>query len=250
MVEQIVGQRAVLNLLGMLDRESVLLVGPAGTGKTKIGLAYLSRFGKPLVVNCSMERPKLIEAVTSSQAPTLLDEAHLLRQPEWLYPLLDAKPSFLRPRRPFALTTTDETRLPVPLRSRLVQVELECYTTDELAAIGVINGLRPEVAAVVASVARGIPRRVVLLSRIVKKARDGDEATAILQACGYLDGLSPRERRYLEVLGDSPKSLTLLANMLGMSEAAVRELEAELIGMGLVAVGPRGRSLARHPFTR
>ena len=235
---RIYGQRRVVALLREIDA-NVLFIGPPGYGKTTLARLYLARWGQPLELNCTRSDIAHVLHTTPYKRPVLLDEAHCLTQPEAVYPYLDAG-------RHVALTTTDDGLLPGPLRSRLVPIELEPYTMDELAAIARDAGAVPGADLLVASLSRGSPRRAHLLGQMIRTARTVTHANTLLELAGYENGLSPRERRYLDFLRTGPKSLNTIASHLQTSPQTVREIESGLITMGLVQITSKGRTLVNH----
>ena len=248
---KIIDQLPAKRLLAAVSPAHVLLLGPPGYGKTTLGMAYLSQWGKPLVIN-GTQADRALREIISHRGPVLVDEIHKMSKPESLYPILDGaiKSGFRRVNKTLAFTTTSEGSLPGPLLSRLIQVVLRSYTTQNLAEIAqqVAPGLPNLVLTEIAKFSWGSPRRVKILANLLVRAggaRHRGQVSAILSGVGYPLGLSGRQISLLEALELTPRSVNTLAGILGTDRQTISLIESDLVRAGLVTIGSRGRRLTK-----
>lgn len=256
MTIKIINQLEAKRLLVAVTPANVLLLGPAGYGKTTLGLAYLSQFvsvqSPVMIVNGTNADGELAD-LTWHKGPVLIDEIHRMHRHEALYPMLDGKieQGFMRKSgiKTFAFTTTDEGTLPSPLLSRLVHVVLTPYTKEHLALIAQIAA--PEfAAAILDEIARycwGSPRKAKLLANLLARAkiRHPGQVGRVLCTIGYPLGLSYRQVSLLGALAYDSRSLSTLAGILGTGVQTVRLWESELIQARLMRITNKGRSLTQ-----
>ncbi|OEU69255.1 MAG: hypothetical protein BA864_05505 [Desulfuromonadales bacterium C00003093] len=159
--------------------------------------------------------------------------------------------------------TTKPADLPSPLVTRFALREhLDRYEESDLAELATSTAdaqgfdLTEEGASRLAGYARGTPRELLrLLDRAIRwtasrgeRAIDRSRIEEVLVRQGYdAEGLTPMERRYLEVLRDSsgPISLARMAAFLGLPiRTIVEEIEPWLYRRGLIRITRQGRSPA------
>jgi len=255
----IVGQEEALELIKLTSPTHLLLTGPPGIGKTYIAMWHAERLGVWADPINGASADRHVPMMRRVNATIIIDECHMMKRPEALYPMLDVLP----PERGidedgenwckvFILATTDEGELPPALRSRLLTVALRPYTLGELSRIVRLTtpGLRKDTAWSLAAYSKGSPRRAKRLGQIVGniQAKYSISLTprhipSTLKAIGQPNGLTLREVEFMRKLKDGSLSRSSLMGILGMGSDTVRMLETDLMSIGMVKIGYRGRTL-------
>ena len=212
-----------------------------------------------------------------------IDEVHQLSQrvQDTLLPVLEAEDRMLRGSKviinardvSFVIATTDWGKLREPFRSRVREVMLEPYNTDEVAQMlrnrintasqdeatnldidPAVAQLSEEALAAIATAARAVPRVALDLLREIGMALriricdPGDDAVwGYLQKMVPCDrqGLTSRDRKYLRIVASrGPIGLDSIATELGIDRSNVEgAIEPFLTQMGWVQRSPTGRIL-------
>ena len=172
---------------------------------------------------------------------------------------------FALPAFTLVAATTESGDLPTPFLGRFgLREALGYYARESLIELvgrqAQAQGftLEPGAAGRMAGVSRGTPREALrLLARVLDEAAsraqvriDVGDVSACLARLGYDEtGLLPPEQRYLSLLRHSltPIPIARLARLLGESvRTLLRDVEPFLFRLGLVEVGPRGRTAVRR----
>lgn len=282
----VIGQRAAVERLQVAvaaakadDRplDHFLLTGPGGVGKTtlvqivaaEMGVAFRESLASAL--NDGGMAAFLLDA--ADKQVLFIDECHELEAQNvtLLYRGVAERKLFLPggrkaralPLPAFSLfaATTDPHTLPPSFRERFVELPLDFYSPEELAAI-----VRQRAAAMnweaeeqvfghIGRLGRGIPRlaiRLLVGSREVCRSRSETRITEahFAKACELEDrdqrlGLDRVERNLLAFLhdADGPVRLNVLASRLGLTSRTVTMHETFLVRSGLVMRTEHGRTL-------
>ena len=282
-LEKMIGQSRIKRLLsaeigtaflGHGTLANILLHGGPGLGKSSIARAVAQTCGyemKEWVVGSDWSAQRIENELfslpttgyaangmpTGKDTPTyllFLDEVHNLKMStaEALYEpmmtghvLANGSKHWL-PKIVVCAATTKISALPAAFKSRFgLQLRVDPYSLDDLCAIiaGSFPSMPKHIIAGVSLRCKGIPR--VALQQAQRVQNFG--GLAWYDAAGIDEnGLDQTDLRYLEILGNSrrPVSLSTLAAMLGEPVSTITEIvEPYLLSKGLVEITPKGRSL-------
>lgn len=262
---------------GEIALPHILLVGPAGVGKSMLSAIVAAELGSTLHEELAQNiaTPGHLQGLMMLAEPTdvvFVDELHEL--PGYvqttLYRTLEERRLFLGgdrksvtlPPFTFVAATTDEFRLTKPLRDRFkIVLRLEHYSEAELLELLHQRAKRlhwpitEEAIRGIASRGRGTPRIAIRLlegARRYSRAENADSITEqhLARMCGVegvdVLGLDFLERRYLETLREAqgPVRLNLIATRLSLPRRTIEAvIESELIRLGLITKDDDGRML-------
>lgn len=280
----VIGQRTAVERLKVAvaaakadDRplEHFLLTGPGGVGKTSLTQIVAAemdvQFRESLAsaLNDGGLASFLLDA--ADKQVLFIDEVHELATENitLMFRALAERKLFLpgsRKTRALPLpafsmfaATTDPHVLPPSFRERFIEIPLDFYNSDELAAIvrqraGAMEWeADPEVFEDIGRLGRGIPRlaiRLLVGSREVCRSRSEVviKVEHFRKACDLEDrdrrlGLDRVERHLLTLLhdADGPVRLNVLAARLGLTSKTIVMHESFLVRSGLVMRTEQGR---------
>lgn len=255
--DYIVGQRQAVRELHAIsisaDPESVLIRGEYGHGKTT--LARLTAKGRgPYKYYAVPPTWKELAGSYRYSAAIVIDEVHLVRQPEYLYDLMSAGKLVV-----FCTTTTG--KLPPAFLSRCTTITLRPYTVDEITTIVMKSmdrwgnvRLRRDKAYEVAKRSHANPRIAIVLAKRVYRLLRMDNRVLTLDtmleefdAMGIdAEGLDDRHRAYISLLvnADRPLGLLTISRSIGIDEGTLlNEIEPALLRAGRLDITSRGRKI-------
>lgn len=257
----IIGQHRVKSEISVLINEiikgenlNVLIRAPSGYGKT-----YLARSTINFIRNTtglSQEVYYLCDEVTKikeDQRIHILDEVHLIKDPEYLYPLMDSR------NYTFFLLTNEYSGLKEPLSNRCFPLIYSRYSELELGTI--VNlfferkkiYLRPKMIKRIVNSSKKSPREILNLCRRLyfwfrqnEIPRDEDQLGMIIQEVFGISegGFTELDFSYLDLLKRGPLSLNTIVSSLNVpKDIVLREIEPFLLEKSLIKITSRGRSL-------
>lgn len=267
------------------------LFGPKSTGKTELARRLAKALNQPMLVlskstlakeeNFFLEVSKEIEnysenMVVAKPLVVFLDEAHVLsgRIQDSLLTALERNDRVFRSKAgdidtrniTFVVATTDPGKLREAFRSRLISINLEPYTVQEVVDImlvkvwnddsmpSAVRSLSNDVLVFVAKASRAVPRKAIETLSMVGKAivlgevrpdfksiRDDLRATL---GCDK-NGLLELDRKYLEFLSERPSAgIGLLSAVLGTDKNNLENVvEPWLHQNGWITRDRTGRSI-------
>lgn len=184
----------------------------------------------------------------------LIDEVHLLKDPERIYPLMDSG------EHTFMLMSNEYSELLEPLVNRCFAFNFAPYRREDLAKIAakflekhnVI--LTIEMMEILVDNSRLMPREVInLCKRLIVIFRQNGKPNSVeelerylFQFCGIRPGgFSANDEAYINFLQENGRAgLTTLANVLQIPRQTIQnEIEPFLLRKNLIQITSRGRIL-------
>jgi len=257
-----VGQPAILNQLDLLGEEiragknfNILLSAQSGYGKTRLATLFVKWASKGHGDTQAYAYNSSITKVGKDRRFHILDEAHLIKDPEFLYPLMDSG------RYTFIIVTNEYYKLKEPLRNRCHEFIFSNYTRADLIKIckmffrnARVSVEKWVVESIVDSLGRGVPRTVKVISQRLslyfKQSGVPKTRQLLEESFRYLldtrCGLSKIDRDYLTALNNAGgrASLSFLSTAISVPKEVLSEMvEPYLVSKRIVSITGRGRVL-------
>lgn len=241
-------------------KQNILLFGSAGTGKTTTAKMLACESGRPFVyLTGSMGHKKITDLLleATEKAIILIDEIHNLPEKvaEIIYPAVQDGEIYLHGKREilkdlvFIGTTTDPYQMPLPLRARFKQIELEELSKEKLKEVLLKKGCEEKSANVLLrfSTNMRIINNLLDMVRLYGEVNENNVLKVFkLKGINSDSGLSNIQEEYLKVLRKTLKmGVRNLSILLNRSEDYIKfEVEPDLIRKGFVIVTSRGREIS------
>lgn len=260
-MDYLYGQRNLLNELQCIADKfkegkhfNIMLKGQSGMGKTTLAKTFLGMLGLiprtwAYIVPSGKEDETFEDLVNDAAVRVVfIDEAHMIKNPEWLYPFMDKRD------KTFVLAT-NESALKEPLSNRCITLILDPYTENELYWMAYDKldiKLQPEMIRQIVIAGKMNPRVIVhnicarLNYTMKTEPHNIVEFLDILSKLGYEKGLDSQERQYLDILkkNGGMASLSLLEALLHLDRKVIQlNIEPGLVNQGLILLTSKGRKL-------
>lgn len=250
-----IGQDRIVNEVDILLQEmklgknyNILFRAPSGYGKTHLALLMAAKLGwkeNCAYYLCTEDNFNII----LTKRIHILDEIHLTRNPEFLYPLMDSN-NFI-----FILCTNESGVLKEPLSNRCINFIFEKYSDNEMLELVSENlnkyGLSQEILKYITEKSRGVPRYAVTLCKRLdyffkyKGVPSNIKSIEnIVNDMGiFKGGFTVQDRIYLNALERSGRmSLDNLSRLTNIDKATIlRDIEPFLLEKNLIRITSRGR---------
>lgn len=219
----------------------ILLTGEPGMGKNQFVEWVASQRQEPIDELMCPIKPG---TALAQHGIVLLDEAHLLKKPEWLFRRMESREG----ASIIAATTRPELLDPAFKSRFFVQLHLKPYRIEDMKQLiaHYIPEASEESVEIYAGGSAGNPRQAM---RIVETAEiiGVDQVEEVMRACRITaDGINEFQMRYLMVLSETPVGLDQVSLLMYADKETIRMSERFLIHAGLVELGPTGRKLTRE----
>lgn len=231
---------------------NLLFRGASGFGKTHLAFSLtmaIVKYTQEKYEYLLPDKDGLVK-IKSDIRLHIIDECHLISNPEFLYPLMDSK------KHTFILCSNEAGELKEPLVNRCISFNFVAYTKEEMCKI--IDGylkesdvtLPKEYIELIYKNCNGIPRTAKSISQrltMIIKNRGiptYQELEEIIENVFQLkDGLDYRHRIYLDFLQKAKiASLDLISYATKLDKATIRrEIEPVLIYKNMIQISSRGR---------
>lgn len=233
---------------------NILIRAPSGCGKTKLAFIIAMRIDENNLDYSSCDIDGNVSPDWNKRI-IILDEVHLIKNPEFLYPYMDMGDKII------ILCSNESGELKEPLTNRCIDLNFETYSDLEIGAVvrEDFRNLNLEVPYEVIMeivrncnstprVARRIVERLGIIFRVNGIPQNAEQVRNILRDVLQIeDGLNPLHRRYLEYLEKIERgSLDLIRFGTRIDKSTIlKEIEPVLIGRNLIKITSRGRQIVK-----
>jgi Holliday junction resolvasome RuvABC ATP-dependent DNA helicase subunit len=253
-----IGQRAIepeltvlLNKIKSGENVNILLRAPSGYGKTDLALRLVN-------INDPKGFDYLIPLsgeiyINPYKRLHIIDEVHLLKDPEIIYPILDSG------KHTFILCTNECGILKEPLINRCIQFVFQDYSVDEMQEFvdlfyreyyRVIPGSYINIIAQNSQnnprICKQICQRLINVFNIYGFPESEDQLNHYIRnILNIHDGLSILQEQYLTVLRNfGTARLDIIASYLHIDKATIqRDIEPYLLYNNKIRISSRGRTI-------
>ena len=216
-----------------------LITGMPGTGKS-----HLARW---IATQRKSYFAEFFAPIRKKDLPTygvvLLDEIHLQKRPEWLFPIMEGSgPTII------GATKAPEKMDDAFARRFLLKLKLTKYSVDdmkEMVGWYANEELTDEQTELYARASAGNPDQLLRIIRTAEGLETYDPEVVLSAVRINGDGLTIDHMVLLKQLSDigRPVGVNYLATAMYTSEEAVKRLESLLLDMQLIELTPKGRDL-------
>jgi Holliday junction resolvasome RuvABC ATP-dependent DNA helicase subunit len=228
-----------------------ILRAPSGWGKTKLAILIASKVAPN---DIQYELPdENGDVILENKRVIIIDEAHTLKQPEMLYPVMDSQ------KHIFIFCSNEWGELKEPLVNRCIDLNFDEYEPEELGAIILqdfkTNGIEITTECIIFIVNNcnnnpRIARQLAERLTIIYKHRGGiisnleDLKDIMLNVLQLDNGLNPLHKRYLEFLSKvKTASLDLISNATRLDKRTIKgDIEPILLHRNLITISSKGRT--------
>jgi Holliday junction resolvasome RuvABC ATP-dependent DNA helicase subunit len=226
---------------------SFLLRAPSGWGKTRMAFMLCNYLTSGDFEYC------IADNVTArfQKRVVFIDEIHVMKNPEWLYPIIDGGKHIL------VLASNEVSVIPEALSNRCTQLIFEDYSKEELREICRTNlgaAFGDHILDYIIESSAGNPRTIrSICSKINMMNPDqvaslsGDGFKKFMSYMfGIDDGMDSLARRYIAALKElgGTASLKTISTMMHLDESSIRfYVEPVLLYKKMITISSKGRSL-------
>ena len=227
----------------------MIFAGPSGYGKTTLAIACAKYLADGKLFNSYLgSDPHIV----LNRHVNIIDEVHLMKTPEELYPVLDEG------NKVIILTTNFSGNLPEALQNRCRQYIFTEYDKEELLLMAMDSTTfkaSEENYLKLVDATGGNPRELkILVDDFGQYFQENPQISSLAVDFNQIlenvfqikNGLNTLSRRYLEVLSDvgGKSSLHLLQTILHLdSNVITQQIEPVLLKKGLIQITSKGRML-------